>query len=1403
MPFVSTERTSFDSDANIYRFTVPENSPAGTVIGQIRFDGGGDGTVYYTLLGPDSGKFSLGLDGTLTLRSGVELDFETGDGAPTLRIDISAIFFASDGNVIYGETGGSTVSVTNINEAPSLSVTGTQSLELREGSDSSRSETGFEVSATDPDAGDVVTHTVSDDRFEVADGKLQVKAGQTFNYETEPTVSVTVTATDRDGLSSSETVSISITDVNERPFLALRGTQTLALREGQSSSAVTGIQVIAADPDKDDLTFTLSDDRFEIRDRQIAVKEGKDFDFESEPSITLEVTASDPDGLSYSQSVTINVTNVNEPPSLTLTGSQTLRLDEGTSTSVNTGIKVAVTDPDAGDEISYEVSDTRFEVVDGKLRVKAGQTFDFESESKVDLTIIARDSEGLTDKATTTITISDVNEAPDISVDGAQTLTLEESESVASGDTGFTVSATDPDVDDAVTFSVNDDRFEIRDGKLRVKANQSFDFETEPSVDLTVTATDRDGLTDTQSVTVQVDNVNEAPTVTANGSQTLTLLEGTSTAADTGFTVKATDPDSGDAVTYSVSDARFEVVDGSLRVKDGESFDFESQASINLTITGTDKGGLSDSKTVTVAVTDVNETPTVTVGGSQTLVLMEGDNLSGGDTGFTIGATDPDAGDAVTFSVDDDRFEVTDGKLRVKDGQSFDFETENEISVAITGTDSGGLTHSQTVTFSVTDRPEAPEVAISGSQKLKLEEGDGVAGGDTGFTVSATDGDGDDVTLSLSDDRFEIVGGKLRVKGGQSFDYETEKEIQVTITGTDPSELSHSQIATIAVTNVNEPPYLVDDSGDPLPAPSVEVAENRPGATVLSLNARDPEGDAPIRFFIRSNGAKFEIRDNVLKLRDSVSLDYETSDGPETVDIVMLTTPSGRPSFETVQVTVNVTNVNEAPTLSVAGSQTLDLAEGYSDAADTGFTFSATDPDKGDSVKISVSDDRFEIVDGKLRVKADKSFDYETEPSVDLTITATDKGGLTDTQSVTITVTDVEQEGNQPPTLSISGSQTLVLNEGSSAAGDTGFTISANDPNRDKISLETSDDRFEIVGGALRVRDGQDFDFETEPSIELTVTASDPDGLTDTKTVTITVTDVNEAPTVSLGGSQTFDLNEGTSVAGDTGITVNATDPDADDSVKLTVNDDRFEIADGKLRVKAGQNFDFEAEPTVDLIITGTDQAGLTGMQTVTVNISNVNEAPTVAVDGSQSLRLNEGISVNGDTGFTVNATDPDEGDEVTLSVDDDRFEITGGKLRVKAGQSFDFEAEPTIELTITGTDRGGLTDSQTVTVNISNMNEAPTITTSGSQTLQLNEGTSVAADTGITVSSTDPDEGDHVTFSVDDDRFEIAEGKLRVKAGQSFDFETEPTVDLTITGTDKGGLTDSKTVKVKVSNCE
>ncbi len=60
-------------------------------------------------------------------------------------------------------------------------------------------------------------------------------------------------------------------------------------------------------------------------------------------------------------------------------------------------------------------------------------------------------------------------------------------------------------------------------------------------------------------------------------------------------------------------------------------------------------------------------------------------------------------------------------------------------------------------------------------------------------------------------------------------------------------------------------------------------------------------------------------------------------------------------------------------------------------------------------------------------------------------------------------------------------------------------------------------------------------------------------------------------------------------------------------------------------------------------------------------------------------------------------------------------------------------------------------------------------------------------------LTTTDPDAGDSHTYSVSDNRFEVAGNRLKLKAGQTLDYETEPTVDLTITSTDSGGLTFDK----------
>ena len=155
----------------------------------------------------------------------------------------------------------------------------------------------------------------------------------------------------------------------------------------------------------------------------------------------------------------------------------------------------------------------------------------------------------------------------------------------------------------------------------------------------------------------------------------------------------------------------------------------------------------------------------------------------------------------------------------------------------------------------------------------------------------------------------------------------------------------------------------------------------------------------------------------------------------------------------------------------------------------------------------------------------------------------------------------------------------------------------------------------------------------------------------------------------------------------------------------------RFVIDGGKLYLKASIDLDYETAPghkhEVTLTLSATGTGRLPNPVTFTLHITNIDEAPVLSLSGSQTLPLNEGVTVTAsDTGFMVTATDPDSGDTVTLTISDNRFEISGGKLQVKSGQTFDFETEPTVEVMVTASSNGK-SASKTVTLQVTNIDEA------------------------------------------------------------------------------------------------
>jgi Ca2+-binding RTX toxin-like protein len=196
--------------------------------------------------------------------------------------------------------------------------------------------------------------------------------------------------------------------------------------------------------------------------------------------------------------------------------------------------------------------------------------------------------------------------------------TAEIAENSANGTVVAELSAVDPDDDETFTYELVDDaggRFAIVDGKLVVADATGLDYEAATEHTVTVKVTDSAGNTLEEDIVVGVTDVveNAAPTDISLSSAEVAELSASDTVVGT---LTASDPDTGETFTYELTDdagGRFAIDGDTIVVADSAALDFESDASHDVTVKVTDSGGLTHEKTFTIDVTDVNETPVVSL----------------------------------------------------------------------------------------------------------------------------------------------------------------------------------------------------------------------------------------------------------------------------------------------------------------------------------------------------------------------------------------------------------------------------------------------------------------------------------------------------------------------------------------------------------------------------------------------------------------------------------------------------------------------------------------------------------------------------------------------------------------------------------------------------------------------
>ncbi|MDR5895151.1 retention module-containing protein, partial [Larsenimonas suaedae] len=477
---------------------------------------------------------------------------------------------------------------------------------------------------------------------------------------------------------------------------------------------------------------------------------------DSEPNTTVVGAGPDPD--SSENAPIIDSSALNQPPS-----APTLDLLPLTEDAVSAGQVIGqatATDPD-GDAITYGLADNdngylAIDPDNGEITLtQAG--VDAVNDDALDLTtlsvtVTASDGE-LTSTATETITVNRVNDAP---TDVALTLeTLTEGD-VSAGQVIGQATATDPE-GEAITYGLTDNdngylAIDPDSGEITL-TQAGVDAVNDDALDLTtlsVTVTASDGeLTSTATKAVTINRVNDAPVAEADSADPSAGNDALTTAEDTALTIApgtllANDSDAdGDTLTITgVSGGQGGTAalnaDGTITFT--PDADFNGDATFRYTVS--DGQGGSDTATVTVAVTGVNDAAVIT--GSDSGEVTEDTVLT---TSGVLTATDTDAGESgfvaqpnTTGSYGSFAIDASGNWTYQLDNESDDIQAlgaGDQLTETFTVTTAGGDTETVTITVNGTD--DAAE--ITGVQTGSVTEDTALT---TGGVLTATDTDADE-----------------------------------------------------------------------------------------------------------------------------------------------------------------------------------------------------------------------------------------------------------------------------------------------------------------------------------------------------------------------------------------------------------------------------------------------------------------------------------------------------------------------------------------------------------------------------------------------------------------------------------------------------------------------------------
>ena len=1013
------------------------------------------------------------------------------------------------------------------------------------------------------------------------------------------------------------------------------------------------------------------------------------------------------------------------------------------------GLPVEADDAD-DDILTYTLGGAgadNFDIEPATGQILTESDLDADTDASYTVTVTATDPAGVTDEITVNITVTGVNETPEITAEDVEyaetTAEAPNTASVAS------FSATDPEIAGAVTLDLSGtdaSLFTLTNGTLTFNSPPNFeapgDVNEDNTYELTVGAKDADGNRGTKDIEVKVTNEDEAGTVTLSAVQprvgvavtaSLTDIDGPVSGVTWQWNDGNNDIDEATSDTYTPTAGN---VDDTLRAtamytdpQGPEKTAFDDSAQRVAADTRNRAPVFNDQDTVTEGVQNATTTRSVAenaVGGVQ---------VNGG----VVTATDPNTGDTVSYRLggtNASSFDIglTTGQITVGTGTDLDYETKTSYMVTVIATDSYGMSSSIDVTITVTDVNEGPEV--TGLDRTDYAENGEVAVA----TYTATDPEDAGAikwSLAAGDDAedFEIGESSGVLTFAETPDYEmaadgdTNNEYTVTVVATDADSMTTEKVVMVEVTNEEEAGTVTLSAVAPYPGVELTATHTDPDGQIAGTEwqwsrSRSKSGSYTDIEDAKAAAYTTESGDVGFYLRATVT--YNDGEG------------EGKSAMATSVHTVQAINLpNNAPVFpdqdpDTSGDQSdtaTRMVEENTDAGeDVGLPVEADDADD-DILTYTLGGagaDNFDIEPATGQILTESDLDADTDASYTVTVTATDPAGVTDEITVNITVTGV----NETPEIT---AEDVEYAETTAEAPNTASvaSFSATDPEiAGAVTLDlsgTDASLFTLTNGTLTFNSPPNFeapgDVNEDNTYELTVGAKDADGNRGTKDIEVKVTNEDEAGTVTLSAVQprvgvavtasltdidgpvsgvTWQWNDGNNDIDEaTSDTYTPTAGNVDDTLRATA---MYTDPQGPEKTAFDDSAQRVAADTRNRAPVFNDQ------DTVTEGVQNATTTRSVAENAVGGVQVNGGV---------VTATDPNTGDTVSYRLggtNASSFDIglTTGQITVGTGTDLDYETKTSYMVTVIATDSYGMSSSIDVTITVTDVNEGPEITLGG-----------------------------------------------------------------------------------------